>query len=399
MGIMHRPVTSRLPFLLGLLIAVGPVSTDMYLPAFPALAQDLHSQAAPQYSLASYFLGLAVGQMTHGALSDRLGRRGPLLAGLALYILASLGCVLSWNAASLIIFRFLTALGASAALVIPRAVVRDLADGPAAAKLMSKLMLAMGLAPICAPMLGAVCVMFASWRFIFVLSTLYGVLALVLAWKYLPDTLPIERRSKLGAVAVLVRYREIFRERTFLAHAVTNACVSACLFAYLGGSPQIFEGSFHWSSTQYAVLFGVNSIAYIGYSQLNPILVNRFGIAPVISAMVVWQISCAVLLVVLAVYPQGGLALAGGLLLCEAAFGLLLPCCMVGALSRHQAHAGSAAALLGTLQYIGGAVAGLGVGVLADGTARPMALVMLGCAAIAALAAIRRPRLSFKPAE
>ncbi len=396
---MLRPVTSRLPFLLGLLIAVGPVSTDMYLPAFPALALDLHSQAAPQYSLASYFLGLAIGQMTHGALSDRLGRRGPLLAGLVLYIVASLGCVLSWNTASLVVFRFLTALGASAAIVIPRAVVRDLADGPAAAKLMSKLMLAMGLAPICAPMLGAVCVMFMSWRFIFVLCTLYGVAAMALAWKYLPDTLPPERRSKPGLTAILARYVDIFRERSFLTHAIINACVAACLFAYLGGTPQIFEGAFRWSSLQYAALFGINSLAYIGYSQLNPILVNRFGIAPVISAMAVWQLLCALLLVWLAVFPQGGLPLAGGLMLCEAAFGLLLPCCMVGALSRHQAHAGSAAALLGTLQYAGGAIAGLGVGVLADGTARPMALVMLSCAAIAALAATRRPRLSFKPAE
>ncbi|MGE4483054.1 multidrug effflux MFS transporter [Acidocella sp.] len=396
---MSRPVTPKLPFLLGFLIAVGPISTDMYLPAFPALAQDFHSQAAPQYSLATYFIGLAIGQMTQGALSDRFGRRVPLLAGLALYIMASLGCALSWNASSLICFRFFTALGASAGVVIPRAVVRDLVDGPAAAKMMSKLMLAMGLAPICAPMLGAVCIMFTNWRFIFVLCTLYGVIAMGMAWRYLPDTLPQERRSHLKGGAIFARYLEIFRERSFLTHAIITACVAACLFAYLSGSPQIFEGGFHWTSTQYAALFGINSIAYVGYSQLNPILVNRFGIAPVISVMVVWQLVCSILLVVLAVFPIGGLPLAGGLLLCEAAFGLLFPCCMVGALSRHQAHAGSAAALLGTLQYVGGAVAGLGVGVLADGTARPMAFVMLGSAAIAALVALSRPRLSFRPAE
>lgn len=396
---MRQQITPTLPILLGFLIAVGPVSTDMYLPAFPALAQDLHNQAAPQYSLASYFLGLAIGQMTQGALSDGLGRRTPLLAGLVLYIFASLGCVASWSTSSLVVFRFLAALGASAGVVIPRAVVRDLADGPAAAKLMSKLMLAMGVAPICAPMLGAVCVMFASWRFIFGLCTLYGVVALGFAWVYLPDTLPSEKRSRVGAVRVLARYVDIFREPAFLSHAVINACVAACLFAYLSGSPQIFEGSFGWSSTQYAIFFGLNSMAYIGYSQLNPILVSRFGIAPVITAMVVWQMLCAVLLVALAVFPKGGLPLAGGLLLCEAAFGLLLPCCMVGALSRHQAHAGSAAALLGTLQYGGGAIAGLGVGVLADGTARPMALVMLVCAAIALVAAKYRPRLEFRVSE
>lgn len=392
---MRGQVTSRLPILLGFLIAVGPISTDMYLPAFPALAADLHNPAVPQYSLASYFLGLACGQMTWGALSDRIGRRIPLLVGMALYIVATLGCTASWNTESLVVFRFLTAVGASAGLVIPRAIVRDLADGPAAAKLMSKLMLVMGVAPICAPMLGALCIMFVGWRFIFGLCALYGVIACICAWFYLPDTLPPERRTMLGLGSVLIKYVDILFERGFCSHAIVNACVCACLFAYLSGSPQIFEDGFGWSSTGYAVLFGVNSIAYIGYSQINPSLVNRFGVAPVITVMCIWQVICALLVVFLALFPHGGLALAGSLTLCEAAFGLLLPCCMVGALSRHQAHAGSASALLGTLAYCGGAVAGMGVGVLADGTARPMALVMLGSAAIAALAAYYRPRLEF----
>lgn len=392
---MRRQVTAKLPILLGFLIAIGPVSTDMYLPAFPALAASLHNQAAPQYSLASYFLGLACGQMTWGALSDRIGRRVPLLVGMVLYMLASLGCMVSWNTDSLVIFRFLTAIGASAGVVIPRAIVRDLADGPAAAKLMSKLMLVMGVAPICAPMLGAVSLMFMGWRFIFALCMVYGGIALICAWAYLPDTLPVQRRSRLGPVSVMVRYMEIFKERAFCSHAIVNACTCACLFAYLAGSPQILEGEFGWSSTDYAIFFGISSMAYIGYSQLNPVLVNRFGIAPVITSMSIWQVICTILLVVLACFPRGGLVLAGGLVLCEAAFGLLLPCCMVGALSRHQAHAGSAAALLGTLSYCGGAVAGIGVGALADGSARPMALVMLGSAAFAALAACYRPRLEF----
>lgn len=392
---MRPQITSKLPILLGFLIAVGPVSTDMYLPAFPVLAADLHNQAAPQYSLASYFLGLACGQMTWGALSDRVGRRSPLLVGMVLYMLATLGCTLSWNTESLVIFRFLTALGASAGLVIPRAIVRDLADGPAAAKLMSKLMLVMGVAPICAPMLGAVCMMFLGWRFIFALCTIYGVIAFIYAWFCLPDTLPVERRTRLGVVSVLIRYVDIFRERSFSTHAIINACACGCLFAYLSGSPQIFEGEFGWSSTDYAIFFGINSLFYIGYSQLNPVLVNRFGIAPIITAMSAWQLICTAGLVILALFPFGALALAGNLTLCELAFGLLFPCCMVGALSKHQAHAGSAAALLGTLSYCGGAIAGVGVGVLADGTARPMALVMLVCAAIAALVACLRPRLEF----
>ncbi|OYV33140.1 MAG: Bcr/CflA family drug resistance efflux transporter, partial [Acidocella sp. 20-61-6] len=152
-------VTKKLPLLLGFLIAVGPLSTDMYLPAFPQIAVDFHNQAAPQISLAAYFVGLAFGQMTIGALSDRLGRRSPLLVGLVIYTLASIGCAFCWSVSSLAVFRFLAALGCSAGVVVPRAMVRDLADGPAAAKLFSKLVLVMGVAPIVAPMLGAMVVL------------------------------------------------------------------------------------------------------------------------------------------------------------------------------------------------------------------------------------------------
>jgi DHA1 family bicyclomycin/chloramphenicol resistance-like MFS transporter len=396
---MVRRVTHKLPYLLGFLIAVGPVSTDMYLPAFPQIAREFHSTAAPQYSLAAYFIGLAIGQMTQGALSDRLGRRVPLLAGLTLYTIATIGCWLSWDVTSLVVFRFLTALGASAGTVIPRAMVRDLADGPAAAKLFSKLMLVMGVAPITAPMLGAAVVDWFSWRVIFALCAVYGVAAVWLAWAYMPDTLPRERRTIIGPVQVLIRYGRIFRERGFLAHACVSAANSACLFAYLSATPQIFIGGYGWSSAGYAALFGVNSVAYIAYNQLNPALVNRFGVANVINFGIVALLASTLYLAALALHPMGALPIAGGLLMAEIGFGLLTPCAMVGALSRHQAHAGSASALLGTMQYGGGAVAGLAMGLLADGTARPMAFAMLGCALLALLAALYRPRLSFAPAE
>jgi len=396
---MVRPTSSRLPLLLGFLIAVGPVSTDMYLPAFPAIAHGFGNLAAPQYSLAAYFIGLAIGQMTQGALSDRLGRRGPLLAGLIIYTLASLGCAWAWNVPSLVIFRFLAALGASAGVVIPRAMVRDLTDGPAAAKMFSQLMLVMGAAPILAPMLGALFVQFTSWRMIFVFAAVYGAGAAAAIWFLLPDTLPAARRTRIGILPVIIRYGQIFGERAFLSHALVATFTSACLFAYLAATPQIFVGEFGWNSLQYAALFGLNSIAYIGYNQLNPILVNRFGVAPVITiAAGILLLACA-LLAAVAWFTTGPLPIMAGLLLSEAGFGLLLPCAMVGALSRHQAHAGSASALLGTLQYGGGAIAGLAMGVLADGTARPMGVAMLLCAIDVLLAASLRPRLIFGAVE
>jgi DHA1 family bicyclomycin/chloramphenicol resistance-like MFS transporter len=389
----------KLPYLLGFLIAVGPVSTDMYLPAFPAIARSFGNLAAPSYSLAAYFVGLAIGQMTQGALSDRLGRRFPLMAGLILYTIASIGCAVCWSVGSFAVFRFLAALGASAGVVIPRAMIRDLTDGPAAAKMFSKLMLVMGVAPILAPMLGAVVVMRASWRVIFAIAAIYGVVALLATWRLLPDTLPPARRTRIGLGSVLIRYTVIFRERAFISYAATGAFTSACLFAYLAATPQIFIGLYGWSTADYAALFGVNAVAYIGYNQLNPGLVSRFGVGKVITIAVAVLVASCLVLAGLAWNPRGPFALAAALLASELGFGLITPCVMVGALSRHQAHAGSAAALLGTMQYGGGAIAGLAMGVLADGSARPMAAAMLLCAAAAMLAATARPKLQFSLAE
>ncbi|WP_298281858.1 multidrug effflux MFS transporter [Acidocella sp.] len=396
---MNRAVTSKLPLLLGLLIAVGPVSTDMYLPAFPQIAHSFAAPAAPQESLAAYFVGLAIGQMTQGALSDRLGRRTPLLAGLALYSLASLGCALAGSVTSLVVFRALSALGASAGVVIPRAMVRDLADGPEAAKLFSRLMLVMGVAPICSPLLGSAVMAVFSWRAIFATCVVYGALALALTWRYLPDTLPPARRTLIGPVETMARYGRILRERGFLAHALLATANSASIFAYLAATPQIFIDEFGWPNSAYALLFGANSIAYIGYNQLNPALVNRFGLHRVISFATAVLLATSLLLAGFAFTAQGAFHIETGLLLSELAFGLLMPCTLVGALSRHQSHAGSASALLGTLQYSGGAVSGLAVGWLADGTARPMGLAMLLCALLALAGAVLRPKLLFSTKE
>lgn len=392
-------VTRRLPLLLGFLIAVGPISTDMYLPAFPAIARDFHSIGAPQLSLAAYFFGLAVGQMTQGPLSDRLGRRGPLLVGLTIYTLASLGCAVCWSVGSFALFRFLAAAGCSAGVVIPRAMVRDLTDGAAAAKLYSKLMLVMGVAPIAAPMLGALSLGIGNWRIIFVFAALYGVLALALIWFFLPDTLPPERRTRLGPMAVAVRYVAIFQERSFITHALILMFTSAALFAYLSGSPQIFVGLYGWSTAAYATLFGVNAVVYIGYNQLNPILVSRYGIAPVISFGGMMLLVAGMLLGLLALYPLGPFGVAAGLLLAEIGFGLVMPCSMVGALTHHRAHAGSASALMGTLQYSGGGLACLGMGAWSENSATPMAVAILACASLAVLAAWARPRLGLRTAE
>ncbi|MFT8243827.1 multidrug effflux MFS transporter [Roseomonas sp. BN140053] len=370
---------SWLPLLLGFLTAINPVSTDMYLPAFPAIESSLGTASgAAQLTLATWFLGLAVGQITQGTLSDRFGRRGPLLVGTALYTVASVGCALSTDLVTLSAFRFVAAFGASASSVIPRAIVRDVADGLAAARVMSRLMLVMGVAPILAPTLGGFLLGVASWRAIFWVTTAYGVVSMLLVWRFLPDTLPVQMRMRLGFTGLLSRYVDVATDRAFITNVVMGAFVLFVLFAYLSGAPEVFIAGFGLDPQRFAILFGLNAAGFIAVSQINPRLVARFGPHRVIRWGVFLSALAVLVLVFNAVLGLGGmLGIFLPIMASTAAGTLVLPNAAVAALSRHASRAGSASALMGTLQFSIAALATLLVGLFSDGTARPMALTML----------------------
>ncbi len=365
--------------LLGFLTAVGPLSTDMYLPAFPAIEADLGlQQGTAQITLASWFAGLAVGQIMQGTLADRFGRRAPLLAGLVLYTVASVGCALSPNLTSLTLMRALAAFGGSASTVLPRAVVRDLADGNAAARLISQLMLVMGVAPILAPTLGGALLTVFTWHAIFWVAAGHGALSMLLVWWLLPETLPSERRVRLGPAALLWRYLNILQERGFLLNMGIGACAMFALFAYISGSPPVYLVRYGLSPPQYGVLYGLCAAGFILGSQVNPRLVLRFGLLAVSRwALRVGAAGVAVLAAVSFAGRFGLIGLVAPIVVIMTSFGLILPNTTVGALSRHGAHAGSASALMGTLQFLLAAVSGSAMGWLTDGTARPMAALML----------------------
>ena len=369
-----------LPFLLGLLTAVGPLATDMYLPAFDAIEAEFASpQGSAQITLAAWFAGLCVGQMTQGTLSDRFGRRPPLIAGTLLFALCCAGCALATDITTLSIFRALSAFGGAAGMVIPRAVVRDLAEGHAAARIMSKLMLVMGAGPILAPSLGGLLLGVGSWRLIFWVCGAYGLFCALIAWRLLPETLPPLARVKLGPGALISRYAHILSERGFITHALMGGFAMFGMFSYLAGSPQVFVQQFGLPPQFYGGLFGVCAAGFIAASQLNPAAVMRFGADRVIF------VSTKVFL--LATSAMLGFALSGGwggwLPLAVCAFfsmssqGFTTPNAVVGALQRHAGHAGSASALMGTMQFGLGAIAAALVGALSDGTARPMGALML----------------------
>jgi DHA1 family bicyclomycin/chloramphenicol resistance-like MFS transporter len=366
----------------------------MYLPSFPAMEAALGAPTgSAQITLATWFGGLALGQITQGTLSDRFGRRGPLLAGTMLYTLGSAVCALSPNLFWLSLFRAVTALGASASMVIPRAMVRDVADGMAAARLMSKLMLVMGVAPILAPSLGSAVLGFASWRAIFWFATAYGVIATVMVWLALPETLPEQRRVKLGLGGLVQRYLGIIRERVFVSHAVLGGAGFFGMFAYIGGSSPVFIEGFGLSTTRYAIVFGLCSAGFIAASQVNARVLPRFGMFRTIrvAARLFW---CAA--AVLAGVAFSGHASVIGVVLplvvMMSCMGFVMPNATVGALSRHAAHAASASALMGTMQFMMGAVSGIAVGWLTDGTPRGMAALILLGATGAVIADLCRPR-------
>ena len=388
------PFPSWLPALLGLLAAVGPISTDMYLPAFPAIEAALGGRpGTAQVTLATWFLGLAIGQITQGTLSDRFGRRAPLIAGTALYTLASIGCAVAPDLATLAAMRFLAAVGGSASMVIPRAIVRDLSDGHAAARMMSQLMLVMGVAPILAPTLGGFVLATLGWQAIFWLVALYGAICGVVVWRILPETLAPVRRVRLSVVEQIARYRAIIVERSFLSHAAIGGFALFGLFAYLGGAPGVFIDRFHLTPALFGMLFGGCAAGFIGASQINPHAIRRFGAGRVIRVAVgVYVVATAGMSVVALAGIGPWWTIAAPVLVSMMSMGFVLPNATVGALSRHAGHAGSASALMGTMQFCLGAVSGLLVGVLADGSARPMALLMLLGAACALVADAFRPK-------
>ena len=392
----RSPVVPRwLPVLLGYFIAVGPAATDMYLPAFPAVEQSFGTApGTAQLTLAAWFAGLAVGQITQGTLSDRFGRRAPLIAGTALFTLASVGCALAPSLGWLAVFRALGAIGASAGMVIPRAMVRDLAEGSSAAILMSRLVLVMGVAPILAPSIGGAVLVFAQWRVIFWILAAYGAVGFLLAWRVLPETLPPPRRTTLRVAEQFNRYIGIVQERGFLTHAAMGASGTFAMFSYLGGSSPVFIDGFGLTPSQYALIFGLCSCGLIAGSQINARMLPKFGLPFMLRLIARTSLTATATLTVLAfagvhVLPLIVLPIFVALS-CQ---GFSNANTVAGALSRHAGHAGSATALMGMAQFSLGATSGLLVGIFTDGTPRGMAALMLCGSLGAVIADLLRPRV------
>jgi DHA1 family bicyclomycin/chloramphenicol resistance-like MFS transporter len=384
----------RTILILGALSAFGPLAIDFYLPAFPAMALAFGTdENHVQMTLAAYFLGLSIGQLAYGPVADRFGRRIPLLIGVGLFTVASVACAYAPNLEWLIGARFIQALGGCAGMVISRAVVSDKCDAVGSAKVFSQLMLVMGLAPILAPLLGGLLVNTAGWQSIFLALTGFSALAGLAVATGLPESMPahMPRQPLSGA---LRQYGRLLADRVFLGHALTGGIAIAGMFAYIAGSPFIIIKLYGVPAEHFGWLFGINAAGFILVAQVNARLLAKRG-PMFLLARAVWVYLAAglTLLAVSSLHPAQLWPLLIPLFVCIASLGCISPNAAALAMNGQGARAGSASALLGCLQFSVAAGASALVGVLHDGSAVPMAMVISLCGILVVGVAIFTRRL------
>ncbi|MFF8482971.1 multidrug effflux MFS transporter [Streptomyces antibioticus] len=374
--------------ILGGLTATPPLSMDMYLPALPEVTRHLHAPAATvQLTLTACLAGMALGQLVVGPMSDRWGRRRPLLAGLLVYVLATALCALAPTVELLVACRLVQGLAGAAGIVIARAVVRDLYDGVAMARFFSTLMLISGVAPVVAPLIGAQILRATDWRGVFVVLTAVGLALAVLVWARLPETLDAGERHAGGFGETLRAMRRLLSDARFTGYMLTGGFSFAALFAYISASPFVVQEIYGASPQTFGLLFGANSVGLVMVGQINgKVLVGRVRLDRVLAAglTVVALAAAALLLMSAGVFGEVGLApVAAALFVLMSAMGVTLPNAQTLALMQVRHSAGSASALLGTSSFLIGAIASPIVGIAGERTAVPMAVVQLVAALVA----------------
>lgn len=368
-------------FILGGLSALAPFSIDMYLPAFPAIAKGLDTDISQvALSLTSYFVGISIGQLFYGPITDKFGRKKPLLFGLTVFLLASIGCALSPTINWLIAMRVVLALGGCVGMVVSRAVVRDLFPVSEIAKIFSILMLIVGVAPILAPTIGGWVLTVSTWRTIFYFLTAFSFILILSVFFYLPESKNPNRAKSLKIQDVMKDYRDVLQEKTFLFYAFGSSIAMAGMFAYISGSPFVFMKFHGFTEAEYGWVFGANAMGFIIGSQLNRLLLNKFT-----SLQIITMSSFTLLFVSILLMTLLGLNLLTPALLITLIFtflfslGLLVPNCTALALAPFTYNAGSASALIGFIQMITGAGLSALVSILHNSTMFPMVFGMFFC--------------------
>ncbi|MER7278628.1 multidrug effflux MFS transporter [Dactylosporangium sp. NPDC000244] len=379
-----------LVLVLGSLSGFAPLTIDMYLPALPGMARDLHTSVPMvQLSLTVFVIGLALGQVLAGPLSDTWGRRRPLLGGLVLYVIGSLCCAAAPNAGLLVAARALESLGAAAGIVLARATVRDLFEGPAMTRFFSTIMLVNGLAPILAPVAGGQLLRLAGWRVLFVVLAAVGVVLLVAVLAGLPESLPPERRRPAHLGGTLRSMAGLATDRAYLRYVLAAALMFAAVFAYISGSSFVLQNAYGLSAQQFSLVFGANGLGIVLFAQVNGWLVGRGHTAHALlrAALVVAVVAAAGVLLSTAAHAPLPVVLVC-LFAVVSMLGVVLADATSLALGPHAATAGAASSLQGLLQFLVGGIAASAMGLAGPGSAVAMGVTMFTCAALA-LATLR----------
>ena len=395
----------RIAVVLGLLSAVGPFAIDMYLPALPSIGGDLAaSPGAVQMTLLIFFLTIGFGQLLVGPLADMFGRKQPLYVGLAMFLAGSVGAALSPTVEWLILFRFIQGLGACAGMTVPRAIVRDLHTGTEAAKLMSMLMLVFSISPILAPLTGSLIIDAFGWRGVFWAVTIAGLVGVILLATSLKETRPAEARAGSTLGGALRGYWTLMGDRSFLGLTAISSFAISSFFVYLSNSSFVIIDHYGMSSRAYSLFFSVNAVSFFAMSQLTGFLSERFGLMRVVRVAVTGYATVMVALFAVMASGVDSLPVMAAFLFVGYGFvGLVIPSTSVLAMEEQGEIAGTASALMGTLQLAIGAVAMGVAGIFFDGTPLPMVAGIAICAVIsftiAHLSLGRARRVADVPAE
>ncbi|BAU28326.1 DHA1 family bicyclomycin/chloramphenicol resistance-like MFS transporter [Aneurinibacillus soli] len=377
---LSTPARSRrlwMAIILGALSAFGPLSLDMYLPALPVLAEDLHTSASlTQLSLTFCLLGLAIGQLLAGPISDVRGRRGPLLIGIAVYAVSSLLCAFAPSIWALIALRFIQGLAGSAGIVISRAMVRDMYSGTELTKFFSLLMLVNGAAPILAPIAGGQLLRMTSWTGVFIVLSIIGIALLLAVYVSVPETLAAPHRSKGGLMNLLSTFRNLLRDRMFMGYALSQGLVMAAMFAYISGSPFVLQNIYGASPQLFSLFFAINGLGIIIATQITGKLAGRISETKLFVSGLWLACLGGTILLSMILIGAGLLAILLPLFVVVSSVGIVTTVGFSLAMQNQQQAAGSASALLGVLSLIfGGLVAPL-VGIGGSHTAIPMGMVI-----------------------
>ncbi len=380
-GTSEPAVTSHGWRVLGILSALmgfASISTDLYLPAMPAMAHALHADVGTtEWTVTSYLIGFSLGQLVWGPVGDRHGRRIPVLLGIALFALGSAGCALGTTIWAVIAARILQAIGASAGVVLGRAMVRDLYQGTRAASMMSTLMTIMAVAPLIGPFVGGQVLLVAGWRAIFWLLVAVGLVT-TYAITTLPETLPVSRRHDVPLIRALTGYATLLKNRSILAYIGMGAFFYAGMFAYVAGSPFAYITYHHLPPQYYGLLFGLGVIGIMASNMANARFVHRFGTDRMLMAgCLLAALSAACIAFAATTDAFGLIGLVVTLFFYISATGLIVANSIAGAMELAPERSGAVSALTGGLQYGSGIFSSLLVGILADGTPRPMGFIIL----------------------